>query len=211
MIQAAENTVLLTVKTKYIKEFTDIMKMASIQNAASVHLEDLVQVVGEIVSIPKRVTQDRTHYGFSTKDIKVGDIVIFSYQVISDFVIKKEDEDPSYKNLITYQGKEYWQADITRIFAVIRGEDIIMVNGYVMAETFDEDRIFLQPTSKRAKNCKSSKVMHVGKPKEHLPPLSIKRGDTIFFNPLIAQKYQINKKPFIILQQHQVLGRLSKK
>ena len=186
-IQAAENKIILTVTTKYISNFTDIMKVASIQNMATVHGEDLVQILGTIVSLPKKITDDKLHNGFSLKDIRVGDTAIFSFNVIFDWVIKSPDADPSYKNLITLHGKEYWQADITKIFAVIRNGEIIMVNGYVMATPFVEDRIIVSAVSKRAKGSKSSTVMHVGNPKENLPSISIKSGDTIFYNPLIVQ------------------------
>lgn len=210
MITSAENKIILKITTKYISNFTDIMKVSAIQNFATLHLEDLCNIVGEVVSLPKSISKDRTHTGFSTKDIRVGDKAIFSFSVVYDF-IQKEDADPLYKNLITYKTKEYWQADITKIYAVIRDGEIIMVNGYVMATPFQEDKIVVSAVSKKIKGCKSSTVMHVGNPKETLKKIPIKSGDTIYFNPMIAQKYQINDKHFIILQQHQVLGKSSPK
>lgn len=207
MIQVAENKVVVIVETKYISNFSKIMKLSAIQDNSSVHLEDLVNITGTVVSIPRTISNDRTHKGYTTNDIKVGDRCIFSFHIIYDFYQRVHMGEPVYKNLITYQGVEYWTADITKIFAVIRDNKVIMINGYVMATPFIEDKIFLSPANKKVKKTKSSEVMHIGNPKENIPRLSAKTGDTIYYNPQIAQKYQINNKPFIILQQHQVYGR----
>lgn len=211
MIQSATDKIILQLDTKYIKNFSSIMKMAAIENNASVHLEDLVNIQGTVVSLPRTISGDRTHKGYSTKDIQVGDTAIFSFSIVYDFYQNTHNGEPLYKNLISIQGKEFWMADITKIYAVIRNGEIIMINGYVMATPFVEDKIFLTAASKKTKGVKTSEVMHVGNPKETLPSLTIKQGDTIYFNPATVQKYQINNKPFIILQQHQVLGKRASK
>ena len=210
MIRNAENKVIVTVKTKYIKNFTDIMKVAQLQNQNTVKAEDIVNIVGEIVSIPNTVSKDRSHEGFTTKDIQVGDIAIFSHSIIYDWYQKEHNGELLYKNLISIQGKEYWAADITKIYGVIRDEKTIMINGYVMATTFPEDLIVLAAKSKKVKGVKSSQVLYIGNPKENKIPITAKEGDTIFYNPNVAIKYQINNKPFIILQQHHVLGKVCK-
>ncbi len=210
MLKSPESKVLVKIKSKYIKDFDKITKMSAIQNAATVHLEDLVNITGEVVSMPVRIKRDRVYDGFSTKDIQVGDTAIFSFSVIYDFIQKEPDDPLIYKNRIFYHGQEYWQADIRKIFGVIRNGEIIMVNGYVMAGLFDEDKIYIANASSRAKNCKSSQVIHIGNNKEGQSKIPVHSGDTIFYNPLKPQKYQINNKPFIILQQNQVLGVLKK-
>ena len=208
MIQAAENKVVVKVATKYISNITSIAKIAAIQNNSSIHIEDVVNIQGEIVSLPISISKDRSHEGFSLKDLRVGDRTIFSFSVIAEYYQKEYNGEPVYKNLITYKAEEYWLADITKIFAVIRNGKIIMVNGYVMATPFLEDKIVLQTSSKKAKGVKSSEIMNIGNPKEGLKKITAKQGDTIYFSPSLPQKYQINNKHFIILQQHQVLGKL---
>lgn len=207
MLVAAQDKIILHLATKYIKNFSEIAKRAAIENNASVHLEDLCQIVGEVVSIPKSISDDRTHKGFSTKDIQVGDTAIFSFSIVYDWYQNTHMGDPLYKNLISIQGKEFWMADITKIYAVIRNGEIIMINGYVMAEPFQKDLIFTQAKSKKDKGVKSSKIMHIGNPKEGNKKIQAKQGDTIYYSPNHPIPYQINDKPFIILQQHQVLGR----
>lgn len=206
MLQVPQDKLIVTVKTKYIKNFSEIAKRAAIADNASVHLEDLVNIVGEIVSLPNVVSDDRWHKGFTTKDMQVGDVVIFSHSVIYDWYQNKHMGDPLYKNLISIHGKEYWMADITKVYAVIRNNETIMVNGYVMATPFEEDKIFVTAAHKKIKGVKSSTVMYVGNAKEGNKKISAKQGDTIYYSPKYPIKYQINDKPFIILQQHQILG-----
>ena len=177
MIRNAENKVIVTVKTKYIKNFTDIMKVAQLQNQNTVKAEDIVNIVGEIVSIPNTVSKDRSHEGFTTKDIQVGDIAIFSHSIIYDWYQKEHNGELLYKNLISIQGKEYWAADITKIYGVIRDEKTIMINGYVMATTFPEDLIVLAAKSKKVKGVKSSQVLYIGNPKTPL----LQRKATLYF------------------------------
>lgn len=206
MIQSAENCVILKLETKYIKNFSDIAKRAAIADGASVHLEDLCQIVGEVISIPKSISNDKWHEGFTTKDIQVGDTAIFSFNIVYDWYQNTHMGDPLYKNLISIQGKEFWMADITKIYAVIRNGEIIMVNGYVMARPFEKDLIFTTAKSKKLKGVKSSQIMHIGNPREGKTPIQAKMGDNIYYSPNLPIPYQINDKPFIILQQHQVLG-----
>lgn len=205
MITAASNQIILKVKSKYAKNFSDLVTRAALAQGATVHLEDLVSIVGEIVSLPRVVHDTGRYKGFSTKDLKVGDTAIFSFHVIYYHFLREPDEPQVHKNRISYQGKEFWQCDITHLFGVIRGEEIIMVNGYVMAAPFLENKIITQPTD--TKFCTHSPILNIGNPKDGYPNLKLKRGDTIYFNPIHAQKYQINDKPFIILQQHQILGK----
>lgn len=207
MIQAPVDKLILHLETKYIKNFSEIAKRSAIADGASVHLEDLCQIVGEVVSIPKTISDDKWHKGFSTKDIKVGDTAIFSFNIVYDWYQKVHMGEPLYKNLITIQGKEFWMADITKIYAVIRNNETIMVNGYIMAYPFVEDKIITETKSKKLKGVKSSEIMHIGNPKEGQRPITAKQGDTIYYPPNLPIKYQINNKPFIILQQHQVYGK----
>ena len=206
MIVSAENRVILKLDTKYIKNFSDIAKRAAIENNSSVHLEDLCQILGEVISIPKSISNDKWHEGFTTKDIQVGDTAIFSFNIVYDWYQNTHNGDPIYKNLISIQGKEFWMADITKIYAVIRNEQIIMINGYVMAKPFEKDLIFMTAKSKKMKGVKYSEIMHIGNPRENKKLIKAKQGNIIYYSPNLPIPYQINNKPFIILHQHQVLG-----
>lgn len=207
MIQAPTNKVIVHPKTKYIRHISDLMKRSSIQNGASVDPADVVNIVGEIVSIPQQISDNIQYQGYSTNDLQIGDIAIFSFKVIYDLIIKQENGEPIYKNLIKYNGKEYFSCDIRNLFGVIRDGEIIMVNGYVMLEEFEQDRIIMAQSLKKQKRAKSSHIMHIGSNRQHLPSIQASNGDLVFFNADKAQHYEINGKKFIILQQDRILGK----
>lgn len=209
MIQSPQDKLIVSVTSKYIKDFSTLTKRMALENATSVHLEDMVNIVGTVVSLPRSISKLNIDNGYSMDDIKVGDMLIFSFSVIYDFYQKEHEGELLFRNRIFYNGKDYWMADISKVFAIIRGEEIIMINGFVMAETYEEDKIFTQPEAVRSKKTKSSKVIWVGKPRTNKKPINIKRGDTIYYNPKKTQKYQINNKPFIILTQQHVLGKVN--
>lgn len=207
MIEAPENKLIVYPKTKYIKHISDLLKRSAIQNGASVDPSDYVNIMGEIMSIPKQISKTRDYEGYTIDNIQVGDIAIFSYKVIYDLYIDAEFEEPKYRNLITYEGKEYFSCDIRLLFGVIRDGEIHMVNGNVMLTEFEKNKIILSPGLKNRKFSKSSYIMHIGNPKSHLPVLDAQNGDLVYYNPDKAQHYEINEKKFIILQQEKILGR----
>lgn len=207
MIQSPENNVIVKVKTKYIGNISKILQLSSIQNGASVDSVDLVNIMGEVVSLPRTISDKIGYKGFTTKDIQVGDTAIFSYSVIHDFVIPAEDADPIYRNKMMYKGEEYFLADITKIFGVIRDGEIIMINGYVMTGTFTESTLVLPSTLKKLKKAAETEVMYNGNSKTTEAPIDINQGDVIYFNSMTAQKYQINNKPFSIISQNKIFGK----
>lgn len=207
MFQPPENKVVIKVVNKFIKAITNIHKISSIQNDTTINPSDYVTICGEVVALPKRVTNDREHEGFTTNDIYVGDKAIFSFQVISDIVYKMEQEKVVYMNMVVYKGIEYFLADINLIFGVIRGGDIYMINGYVMLNEYPVGLIHLLNSSKKVKGTTSSKVMHIGNPRTHHTMIDVKSEDEVLYSPLKPQHYQINGKPFIILRQNQILGK----
>jgi co-chaperonin GroES (HSP10) len=207
MIQSPVNNVIVKVKTKYIGNISKILQLSAIQNGSSVDSVDLVNIMGEIVSLPRTVSDYIGYKGFSTKDMQVGDTAIFSYSIIHDFVIPEEDADPIYRNRMMYKGEEYFLADITKIFGVIRDGEIIMVNGYVMSSEFSDSNFVLPASLKKIKKAAETNVMHIGYPKKEESNIDIQSGDKIYFNSMTAQKYQINQKPFSIIQQNKIFGK----
>jgi co-chaperonin GroES (HSP10) len=207
MIQSPENKIIVHPKTKYIRHISDLMKRSAIQNGATVDPADIVNIVGEIVSIPAHISKTQEYLGFTTDNLQIGDIAIFSYRVIYDLIIKQENGEPVYKNLIKHNGKEYFSCDIRNIFGVIRGEEIVMVNGYVMLTEYEPSKIIVSQANTRYKKAKSSNIIHIGDNKSHLPKITAFPGDLVYYNADKAQHYQINDKKFIILQQDKIYGR----
>jgi co-chaperonin GroES (HSP10) len=205
--QCAFNNVVVTVKTRWIKNFSQIAKIAHIQNNSSIMPQDMVNIVGEVVSVPKTISKRREYTGFSTRDIRAGDTVIFSHNVIFNFESTAAEEEPIHKNSVWCRGKEYWLADIREIYAVIRDGQIRMQNGYVMLEQMDAAPMILLPThiKKRIKTV-CANVSHIGKNLSHLQKINVEKGDVIYLNPAKAREYQVNGNPFFIVTQQQILG-----
>lgn len=207
MIQAPENKVIVYPKTKYTKYITDIMKRSSIQNGATVDPADIVNITGEIISVPKTISSSKDYEGYTTDNIQIGDVGIFSYKVIYDLYIKQEHGEPIFRNQINYNGKEYFSCDIRNLFAVIRDGEIIMLNGFVMLEEYEAKRIILPANLKNQKDATCSAILYIGENRSHLPKIHAFPKDLVFYNSNKAQHYQINEKKFIILQQDRILGR----
>jgi len=198
MFQPVSDKVVVKIPHKYIKQVSDIQRLSSLQNGSSIDPADYVEIRGEVVMLPKKISEDKKHLSMS--NIQVGDIAIFSYQVIYDILYKAETDKFEYRNMVTYNGEEYFLADISKIFAVVRDNEIIMINGWVMLEEYPKSIIVLQNQNKKVKGTVQSKVMYVEKNK------SLKSGDTVLYSPFKPQHYQINGKPFIILKKSHILG-----
>jgi co-chaperonin GroES (HSP10) len=201
MIKSPQNNVIVKVDNKYIGNISNIMKLSAIQNNTSIDPSDYVNIMGEVVAAPLSICKRVDYKGYSNDNIQVGDIAIFSYSVISNMTIT-EDDKLNFKNRVWYNGDEMFLCDIMNIYAVIRNEEMIMLNGHIMAETHEDSRIILPSSMKKTKGTVSSTVIYTGKNK-----IDIKNGDVIYYNPFMAQKYQIKGKPFVILRQQHVLAK----
>lgn len=207
-IQCALDFVVVKVKTKYIKNFSKVMKLAAIQNNTSIEPADTVNIVGEVVSVPKGVSSKIDHKGFSIADIRVGDTAIFSKNVIFNFASTEPHEEPIFKNRVWYQGEEYFLCDIIELFAVVRDGEIRMQNGYLMVENLDpKPVIYVHANTKRSIRSAQALVTQIGRPLENQKAINVERGDLVFYRPSILQLYQINDRPFGILRQRDILGR----
>lgn len=207
MIRPPFNNIVVKVKHKFTQSASAIAKSASIQQGATVHLEDFVNITGEVVSLPKAISDKREYKDFTTKDIRIGDTAIFSYSVICDFLEQGEGVEPKYKNSFFYDGQEYFNCDIRKLFAVIRDGEIRMQNGYVMVSMMDKLPTIILPAGfKKRLQCLSAEVLAIGEPFGNMKSLKCQQGDRVWFSPNVAQSYKINDKPFWIISQRHILG-----
>lgn len=209
MLRLPVNNVLLTIETKLIAQVANALKMSAINPNVQIRPADYANVIGEVVSVPLE-TSDRLGYeGFSVADIQQGDMAIFRYDVVWNFVEHKEEGTASFKNMLFYKGKEYWKADIQQIFGVIRNNSIKMINGYVMVENIEKAPIILTPAESKKITVRSATLTQIGNNLSTEGRIDAFPGDRIFFNPRILQQYKIGKKEFGILRQKDVLGRFT--
>jgi co-chaperonin GroES (HSP10) len=180
--------------------------MANLNPASKVNPADYVNIVGEIVAVPRSIAQRKDLIGYSTEDLRVGDVAIFSYQVIYN-IKEMPDGKPLYRNQLNYKESEVFRADISQIFAVIRDEQIIMVNGYVMLDTISEPSRLVLVTSKRVTpNAVTANVTAIGKPLTTSRPIEVEMGQTVYLDHKKIQHYTYNDMKFGIVQQRHIYG-----
>lgn len=208
------NSVIVQIKTKYIRNMTSVLRLAAIQQQSSIDPSDYCNIYGTVVATPLEVAGWRDYKGYTADDLKVGDVAIFSSSVVAEMTQTDPEADPIFKNSFWWDGQEYWVCDITRIYAVVRAGEIRMQNGYVMVEHIEKQpNIFLPAHIKKSVRTTKAILTQIGHPKEGERNIDCKQGDTVFFNPNIITTYQIDDpttkepKEFGILQQKHVLGK----
>jgi co-chaperonin GroES (HSP10) len=207
MFKSHVNNVVVKVKTKYHTDFGMMMSRAALNPQSQINPAEYVQIIGEVVAVPKYISDRMDYKGYTTKDIYEGDMAIFRYDVIYDFAQKSPTADPIYKNEVFFLGESYFLADIQKVFAVIRAGEIIMVNGYVMIEDVSNAHGLILPKHlKSVIQASSAKLTHIGSPLTHQKPIAAQPGDTVYFHPGVLQSYEINGKRFGILRQRHILG-----
>lgn len=208
MIQSPLNNVVVKVKTKYHKNFSNMMKRANLNPGSQVNPADYVQIFGEVVSVPKTISNRLDYKGYTAEDIRVGDTAIFRYDVIYSFLENVQGDAPLYANMVWFKGQEYFMADIQKVFGVIRDGEIIMINGYCMVEEMSVPSALILPNHlKNVIQASSAILSHIGKPLSHQKCIQVERGDIVYYNPGLIQRYEINDKVFGILSQRHILGR----
>lgn len=207
MIQAPFNNILIKVKTRYIRHISTLLQRLAIQENANVDPTDFVNIIGEVVSLPKAISKDERHKNYLLDGIEVGDTAIFSYRVIHSFVLNDPKDDVLHKNAFMYYGQEYFVCDITELFGVIKPDgEIKMLNGYVMAKQPVKAKIILVAGSKKTKGSLETDVIHYGTVAKNKEPFPKKKFDTIHIHPNKFQTYEINEKKFCIVKQQDIYG-----
>lgn len=172
--------------------------------------EDHVTITGKVVSIPRMISNRVDMKGYTTKGVQPGDTVIFRYDVVFHYNKQVENESSfGYKYELFYKGQSYWRCSIIKTFAYIHDNQINMINGYVMLEPPHEmpTNLYMPHRMVAVPRTAAAVVSYIGRPLTHLKPIDVQAGDTVYFDAKIAQHYQINGKPFIILKQSHILGK----
>jgi co-chaperonin GroES (HSP10) len=205
-LSAPFNNLLVKIETKFIQEVTHAIRMANLNHGTQINPADYVSITGEIVSLPKKIMDRYDYNGFSLKDIRIGDIAIFSYAIIFTFV-EKADGEATYKNMFYYAGNEYWKVDIQNLYGVIRNGKIIMVNGYCMVEQMSQPSMIILPASEKRKiRASTATLTQIGNNLEGEKTISAYPGDKVHYNPNKLIEYSIGEKKFGILRQKDIAG-----
>jgi co-chaperonin GroES (HSP10) len=118
----------------------------------------------------------------------------------------------SFKNLIEYNGEQYWKVDYNHVFALRRNGQIMMVGGYVFVEPVSEIPQsglihLLRPI--KAENEATARVLVVNEPRKGQKDLGIKPMDIVLYDRRYAQQYNVFGKDVLVLKHYQVLAKLS--
>lgn len=205
MLRAVSNSVLIKIGNVFTRNISNIMKGSfAYAHGSKINPADVAQLVGEVISVPKIITNYKLGYqGFSVKNIQKGDTAIFRYDVVYAF----QKDNKGFKNLFWYKGREYWAADIIKIFAVIREGQIFMLNGYCMVEDVKEkSKLIVANTVRDIDNISYATLTQIGDNLEGLPTINAHAGDKIYFDPKKLQQYELNGKSFGIVRQKDVLA-----
>jgi len=204
MLKSPVNSLIVTIDTKYIADLSNMIKRANLNPQTQINPADYVQLIGSIVSFPRTIIERNDYEGFSCKDIRVGDKAIFSHNVVFSFT-EQVGGTATYKNMFWFRGQEYWKVDIQQLYAVIRNEQIIMVNGYCMVEEMSEPSQIVVPAKmKKILRTSTATLTGIGNPLEGQERISAERGDIVHYNPNKVITYQIKGKKFGILKQNQI-------
>lgn len=163
-------------------------------------------IVGDVHA----VCDDMYSYSNIANDLKAGDKVYFHYNAISEDALI-----PDQKGL--------WLIDYDRVFCAVRGGEIIMMGGRILAEpVYDEDivEIDIEGVKQKAKltasglvkeinpghNLVRARLSHMGNPligDDHVP---IKPGDVFFYIKNADFKNTIEGKDYFVMMQDEILA-----
>lgn len=204
-IISPSNNVIVKIDSKFVENVTNAIKMANLNPGSQLNPADYVNITGEVVSLPKSISKRMDYRGYTTKDVQVGDIAIFSYKVIFSFD-ELPDGNAGYRNLFWYKGQEYWLVDIQELYGVIRGNDIIMVNGYCMVGDLSpkSEIVLLNKEKKRKPMVANATLWHIGNNLETAPKIKAEAGDKVYYNPNRCLEYKLGEKKFGIVRQKDI-------
>ena len=123
----------------------------------------------------------------------------------------------NYRNIFTYEGKDYWKVDYSNAIAIKRADGSYeMIGEFVLIEPIREPRRgtyqgvieiynIEQDTDYRA----IGKVVSIGLPLEGEKPLSIKQNDTIVTDIRYVEKYEIDGHDYWVVRQKYIYGKQS--
>jgi len=192
MIHSPENYVLVEIE----KKFQD--KDGGIFIDPSWRPEEYATLEGVVVSAPERFSSDdREILGTVAK----GDRVFFSYSVVFEYSRQPEDDTFVYKNLVLYEGKEYWQVHAGEIFCKVT-DKIEMITDHVLIEPYENTIDY--GFDIRNVNKKETGIVK-GLPAKKW---GVQVGDKIAFESQYVQEYNIFGKIHYIIPGRRAIAKI---
>lgn len=166
---------------------------------------------GTVVSLPKRLKGIPDTQRI-LPELQVGDEIYFSYHVVFD---QHNTESATwFLNEIKEKGESYWMVDYQHVFFAKRGEEILMVGGYVLVEPMYQQlpkTILVLPEAVEKKEYKDrGKVIAIGVPLKGEINSGVEIGDVVRFEGCYTQSYNFNgllKEKHYIVKQSRLLAK----
>jgi co-chaperonin GroES (HSP10) len=163
-------------------------------------------VTGEVVD----VCDTMESWNKISPDILVGDKLYFHYNAL-----KEDNAIPDKSGL--------WVIDYDTVFCAVRGGQIVMIGGRILAEPiFDNDIVDIDVDGFKHKakltssglvkeldpghNMNKAKLMHIGKPRIGDPEVDIKVGDVFYYIKNGDFKNTIEGKEYFVMYQDEILA-----
>jgi len=123
------------------------------------------------------------------------------------------DDNLVYKNLLPYNGEDYWMVNYLEAKGVKRDGEIIMLAGNVLCEAPEESTGFELDENKLLHTVKKVDksiltVVATGKPLKNEPELGLQSGDKIKVNADHVQTYTVWGKEYAMIDQRSIFGKL---
>lgn len=179
MLQATQNYILCEIEKKFCDERGSIVIDTTWDPA------EYATLIGFVVSSPIKTISDTRKI---TGSVKEGDKIFFSYSVVFDYVEQPGDDTPVYKNLLLFEGREYWKVHAAEVFCVINEGQVKMVTDNVLLEPVDDETGVIK-----------------GMPETNL---SCNVGDIVCFEPQFVQKYNIFGLEHYIIPARRVIAKV---
>lgn len=166
-------------------------------------------VSAPVLSTPRSVREADIDTEGIKEFVKKGDTLLFRYMVI----IQKDQRDNDtdiHHNQFFINGEAFWKVDYSMILGVIRKGKIIPAPGYVyctpiIEKTEEKEGSLFIPESMQQKILQNKAVVEaVGEPKKGCIELGLTKGDTIIFNGIMAEKYEIEGSNYLVIRQEYI-------
>jgi co-chaperonin GroES (HSP10) len=123
----------------------------------------------------------------------------------------------NYKNLLPYEGKDYWKVDYINAIAIKRKDGSFdMVGDYVLLEPIREPRrgfeqgiIEVYEIEQDNDHRAIGSIISIGEPLKGQIKLSVKPNDKIVTDIRFAEKYEIDGHDFWVVRQKYIYGKYS--
>ena len=158
--------------------------------------ENYATTNGIVTAVPR--------FDYNKTDVKVGDQLFFSYQVIMD--LEQRDRDtPVHKNMIFYKGEKHWLVNNELVYFFVRDDKIHMQNGFVLLNPIEEEiksMLIIPEYLKKKKYVGKAQVINsANKDISNV-------NDIVYYDKRFVETYELWGKELYLLDQKRILAKL---